>query len=127
MITGIAAGRFVVVQGGLAFNSPITKSYSHGSHLSGSVMYDLNEQCLKVYDGITWVNLNSSYATVELDNEAVVLLEWAREKRQEEIERNLLSETHPTIKILMDQIKEKEEQIRLVQTLVKNEFKPGTN
>jgi hypothetical protein len=41
----------------------------------------------------------------------------------EEAERNKLAETSPAIKDLMNQIKEKEEQIRIVQTLIKEEVK----
>jgi hypothetical protein len=41
----------------------------------------------------------------------------------EEAERNKLAETNPAIKDLMNQIKEKEEQIKIVQTLIKEEEK----
>jgi hypothetical protein len=46
---------------------------------------------------------------------------------QEEVERERLAETNPTIKDLMNQLKEKEEQLRIVQTLIKEEEKVGTN
>jgi hypothetical protein len=39
----------------------------------------------------------------------------------EEAERNKLAETNPTIKDLMNQIKDKEEQINIVQKLIKTE------
>jgi hypothetical protein len=42
---------------------------------------------------------------------------------QEEAERERLAETNPTIRDLMDQIKQKEEQLRIVQTLIKEEEK----
>ena len=41
----------------------------------------------------------------------------------EEAERNKLAETNPTIKDLVNQIREKEEQIKIVLSLIKEEVK----
>jgi hypothetical protein len=65
----------------------------------------------------------SNTASVDLSGEAVSLLEWARKKRNEELELARLAETNPTIKDLMDQIKQKQEQLSIVQTLIKEEVK----
>jgi len=51
------------------------------------------------------------------------LLEWARKKRNEELELERLAQTSPAIKDLITQIEEKEEQIRVVQALIKEEVK----
>jgi hypothetical protein len=76
-----------------------------------------------VYDGSTWIILSAHHANINLSDEAVSLLEWARKKRNEELERERLAETSPAIKDLVNQIKDKEEQIKIVQTLLKEEVK----
>ena len=64
-----------------------------------------------------------SNVTVDLSGEATSLLEWARKKRNEELERERLAETNPTIRDLMEQLKQKEEQLSIVQALIKEEVK----
>jgi hypothetical protein len=89
----------------------------------GNMRYNPNSQNIEVYDGSTWIILSAHHATINLNDEAVSLLEWARKKRNEEFEIKQLAETNPAIKDLVAQIKEKEEQIRVVQTLIKEEVK----
>jgi len=89
----------------------------------GNMRYNPNSQNIEVYDGTTWIILSAHHATINLNDEAVSLLEWARKKRNEEFEIKQLAETNPAIKDLVTQIKEKEEQIRVVQTLIKEEVK----
>ena len=76
---------------------------------------------LQVFDGHTWVVMNTSYTTVGLTPDAEAILDWARKKRDEEIEIDLLAAANPTIKNLLEQIKEKEDQIQMVMTLIKKE------
>jgi hypothetical protein len=89
----------------------------------GNMRYNPNSQNIEVYDGNTWIILSAHHANINLNDEAVSLLEWARKKRNEELEMERLAETNSTIKDLVTQIKEKEEQIRIVQTLIKEEIK----
>ena len=76
---------------------------------------------LQVFDGSGWQFMNTSYSTVGLTGEAESLLDWARKKRDEEMERDLLAATNPTIKDLLEQIREKEDQIKMVMNLIKKE------
>ena len=89
----------------------------------GNMRYNPNSQNIEVYDGSTWIILSAHHATINLSDETISLLEWARKKRNEEFEIKQLAETNPAIKDLVTQIKEKEEQIRVVQTLIKEEVK----
>ncbi len=127
MIKQINTGTGLIVTGS-GSNPYIAKNYSsNATHMVGSVMYDLDMQCFRIYDGSMWQNYNLSYPTIEFDVETRSLLEWAKKKRKEEIERDMLTQTNPTIKNLINQIKEKEEQILMVQKLVKEEEKVETN
>ena len=76
---------------------------------------------MQVFDGTTWVVMNTSYSSVGLTPDAESLLDWARQKRQEELELEVLANSNPTIKDLMETIKQKQEQISIVKALIKKE------
>jgi hypothetical protein len=91
--------------------------------ITGMVAYDGISQTMKVFDGTNWLTLGGGVANIHLTENAVSILKWAEQKMLAEAERNKLAETNPAIKDLMDQIKDKEEQISIVQSLVKEEVK----
>ena len=89
---------------------------------SSAGMMRYNGSSIEVYDGSCWLTLGMGYANVELDTEVLSLLEWARKKRGEEMILEQLAETNPTIKDLVNQIKDKQEQLKIVQTLIQKEI-----
>ena len=118
MIKGIAPiGKYTVVSAGNTsvpyINQNINNPIQGMIRISGSD--------LQVFDGSTWMTVNTSYASIGLSSDAESLLDWARKKRDEEMELAALAETNPTIKDLLDTIKQKEEQIQIVRTLIKQE------
>jgi hypothetical protein len=118
MLQGInTSGRYIQVSGGTS-SSHVSKNYNSNGYMTGDMRYDLDSQCMKVFDGSSWQTLTSSYATIELTYEAESLLNWARQKRDEERLLEKQAQEHPTIKNLVDQIKDKQEQIKMVQTLL---------
>ena len=54
---------------------------------------------LQVFDGSSWQNIQSSYATVRLDPNTERLLDYVRKQQQEEMELKALisSHSHPAI------------------------------
>jgi hypothetical protein len=112
---------FITVSGGNP-GSTYIGNYSNAAGV-GNMRYNPNNQNIEVYDGSTWIILSAHHANISLSDETVRLLEWAKKKMLEEAERNKLAETNPAIKDLMEQIKEKQEQIHIVQTLLKEEVK----
>ena len=118
MIKGIVSnGKYTVVSSGTT-NVPYI-SYNSNNPIQGMIRISGND--MQVFDGASWIVMNSSYATVGLTGEAESLLDWARKKRDEEMERDFLAVTNPTIKDLLEQIKEKEDQIQMVMNLIKKE------
>lgn len=112
---------FLTVTGGSTGSTYMT---NYGSSLGvGNMRYNSNSNNIEVYDGVSWISMITSPVSVGLDHEAVSLLEWARKKRNEELELERLAQTSPAIKDLVDQVKEKQEQIKIVQTLLKEEVK----
>jgi len=91
--------------------------------ITGMIAYDGPSQTLKVYDGNSWLTIGGGSANINLSPDAIRILHWAEQKMLEEAERNKLAETNPTIRDLMDQIKQKEEQLSIVLSLIKEEVK----
>jgi hypothetical protein len=119
MIDHVYGGEFLAVTS----NKGSTPFINNSNPITGTVAYDSNSQTLKVYDGHSFLTLGGGVANIHLTQNAINILKWAEQKMLEEAERNKLAETTPAIKDLMDQIKYKEEQIRVVQTLIKEEEK----
>jgi hypothetical protein len=116
MIKGLTGTSGVTISGGFTALPYITPNANNP--IQG--MIRINNSELEVFNGTSWQILNTSYATVSLDPDAQAILEWARKKRDEEIEIDLLSAANPTIKNLLEQIKEKEDQLQMVMTLIKS-------
>ena len=113
---------FLTVSGGNP-GSTYIGNYSTNAPGVGNMRYNPNSQNIEVYDGSSWIILSAHHANINLSDEAVSLLQWARKKRDEELDIERLAQTSPVIKDLVNQIKDKEEQIKVVQTLLKEEVK----
>ena len=96
---------------------------SNTQPMIGMLSYDNNSQSMKVFNGTDWMTIGGGSATVNLNPNAISILKWAEQKMREEYELKTLAEKHPSIKDLVNQIKEKEEQLKVVQTLLKEEVK----
>lgn len=124
MLNGInTSGRYLTVTGGTS-STYVSKSYNSNAKMVGDMMYDCDSQCIKVFDGSNWQSLIGSHATVELTYEAQSLLDWARKKKDEEMLLDKQAQENPAIKDLVDQIKLKQEQVKMIQTLLNS---PGDN
>ena len=107
---------FLTVSGGNP-GSTYIGNYSNAPGV-GNMRYNPSSQNIEVYDGSTWIILSAHHANINLSDEAVSLLQWAKKKMLKEAERNQLAETNPAIKDLISQIQQKEEQINMIQTLL---------
>lgn len=112
MIKSLSVGRGLTVAGGI--NSPTYINMSKPS--AGMMRYNGNNT--EVYDGSSWIIMQSSHAVIEFDADTLSLIDWARKKREEERVLEKLAQEHSSIKDLVDQINQKKEQIKMVQILV---------
>ena len=120
MINGISVtGRYMVAHGGYGGGTYINGSV--GAQGVGNMRYNTSSQKLEVFDGVTWIMLNTTTPTVGLSGEAESLLDWARKKREEEEELERLANENVAIQDLLNQIDEKKHQIKMVQSLIKQE------
>jgi len=119
------AGRYVMVNGGFPATTYINTSSGYMN--VGDVRFNTNMQMLEVYDGNRWVEMNTSHASVGLTPEAEMALDWAIKKKNEDMVLENLAKSNPTIADLINQKKELDDKIKMVQTLMKEEVKVGTN
>jgi len=116
MIKGITqSGRYFQVSGG----SPITPYIPPGGQSAGTVRYNTNMHNVEVYDGQNWQQLSTGYANVGLTHEAESLLDWARKKRDEEIQLESLAKDHPAINLALDNLKKAKTQLDAIIILSK--------
>jgi len=122
MIKGImSSGRYITVTN--TSSSTYINGYS-GLQGVGNMRYNTSSQNMEVFDGNNWVMLSMAIPSIGLNSEAESLLDWARKKRDEELELQSLAQEHPSIKDLVNDIENKKDQIKMIRTLIKS---PGHN
>jgi hypothetical protein len=118
MIKNIYPGSVdVTISGGVSSMPYINSTYSG----AGMVKFDPASQSFQVNDGHSWINIPNDTVTIDLSYESKKALEWARKKHREELELEELAKTNPAINDLVNQIKEKQNQLEMVKTLLKQQ------
>jgi hypothetical protein len=119
MLKGLnTGGRYLEVVGGTA-STHVGRNYNTSAHHQGQMMYDLDSQCIKVFDGSSWIVLAGSYATVNLSYEAQSLLDWAQFKREEERKLEKLIEEYPHLEDAHQSLKTEQEKFEMLVMLSK--------
>jgi short-subunit dehydrogenase involved in D-alanine esterification of teichoic acids len=114
--------RYLNIQGGNPSCLPtIYNNTTTGTHsFAGSIRFNISTQSLEIFDGIIWQQWHNSTATVNLTPEAEGILNWAKDKMQEEAKLEQLAKENSTVNDLLQQIKEKQGQLKVVTTLIKS-------
>lgn len=120
-----SSGRYVMVTGGYPVTTYINNSM--GAQGVGNVRYNSASQNFEVYDGFNWIMLSSGFASVGLTPDAETILDWAKNKMFEEAQLEKLAQTNPAIADLVEQKKSLEHKIKVIQVLIREEEKVGTN
>jgi hypothetical protein len=82
-------------------------------------MMRINGTEMEVFNGSSWLMLSTSYATVGLDQDVLDIVQWARKKRDQELEYERMAKEHPAVQHAINAIKRAEEQLDLVVKLSK--------
>jgi hypothetical protein len=92
MIKGLASlGKYTVVQSGNATMPYVNPNANNP--MTG--MLRINGTDVEVFNGSSWMLVNSSYASMGLSLEAEELLDWAKAKRAEEQQLDELCKKYP--------------------------------
>ncbi len=117
MIKGITqSGRYTTVSNGNA--STYVNSYS-GQQGVGNMRFNTSTQNMEVFDGNNWVMLNMSYASVGLTPDAESLLDWAKEKRNEELAWESLAKDNQAVKIALENLNKARQQLDVTAKLAR--------
>jgi len=116
MIKGISTnGKYMYAHGGETASTYVN-NYS-GLQGVGNMRFNTVAQAIEVYDGNNWIQLGMSVATVGLNREAESLLDWAREKRDEELAWKSLAKDNEAVKIALDNVEKAKQQLKITATL----------
>ena len=98
MIKGVIGGSGINVQGGHTSFPYVPQNSSNP--IQG--MLRMNGQDIQVFDGSSWINVGSSFSTVELNGETQAILQWAREERDKQAKRQQLIKDNPALQKAME-------------------------
>jgi hypothetical protein len=102
MIKGLTqSGKYTVVTGGNTSMPYVNQNANNP--IQGMIRIWGND--MQVFDGSSWLNMSTSYASVGLTQEADELLDWARKKRQEEVNLKMRMAEHPGLKDAYEKFK----------------------
>ena len=115
MIKGIMGDSNIVVAGG---NTPVPYvSTNPDNPMQGMIrVYGTDVQ---VYNGSSWVNMNTSYATVSLGQRAQEAVEWAQHKMQEERELELIKARYPQLAGAIEEVEQAKKALGTLIALTK--------
>ncbi len=119
------SGRYIMVNGGFPATTYINPN--HGAMNVGDLRYNTSRQHFELYDGNSWIQLSESHASVGLTPDAENAIDWAIRKQREDADLESLAKSNETIADLLNQKKELDDKIKMVQILTKEEVKVGTN
>lgn len=111
MIRNITGGVGITVTGSV-YNTPYIDTTRPSS---GMVRYIGGN--LEVYDGSSWLPLQSSYPTIELDGLTTEAVRWAQRKMIEEERMLELATKHPTVADALAARQRAEEAVRIAVAL----------
>jgi len=109
-------GRYVQVSGGTS--STYVNGYS-GAQGVGNMRYNTSNQRMEVFDGSNWQQLNLGSVSVGLNGEAESLLDWARERRNEEMMWQNLAKDNKAVKIALDNLEQARRQLDITSKLAR--------
>lgn len=114
MIKGIMSGAGINVQG--SSSSFPYVPMNNNNPIQGMVR--VNGQDLQVFDGSSWITMGGSYATVELNGDTQAILQWAREQRDRQLDRERRIQNNPALKKAYEAIERAEANYEILDKIV---------
>ena len=108
----VSAGNTALPYVGPNINNPMTG------------MIRINNTELEVFNGTSWQQIPSSYATVSLDQEILDVIQWARAQRTMAMNRLTLAQNNPALMKALVKLKKAEDDFELLSKFVEHD-EPG--
>jgi hypothetical protein len=118
MIKGLTGTCGVTVSGGntaLPYVGPNANNPMTG-------MLRINNTDIEVFNGNSWQQLSTSYATVSLDQDTQDLLQWARAQRTMAMNRLTLAQNNPALLKALEAVKRAEDNFEILSKFVENDL-----
>lgn len=84
-------------------------------------MLRINNTDLEVFNGNTWQQLSTSYATASLDQEILDVIQWARAQRTMALNRMTLAQNNPALMKALEAVKRAEDNFELLAKFVEHD------
>ena len=81
-------------------------------------MLRINNTDIEVFNGNSWQQLATSYATVSLDQEILDVIQWARTQRTMAMNRLTLAQNNPALLKALEAVKRAEDNFELLAKFV---------
>lgn len=111
MIRNITGGAGIIVSD-CSYSAPYIDNTSIST---GIVRYNAGN--IEVYDGSSWVIMQSSYPTIELDPETQEILRWAQNQMVKEERMKALADKHPAVADAVASRERADEAVRIAVAL----------
>ena len=111
MIRNITGGYGIQVTGS-AYSAPYIDTSRPSA---GMVRY--NNGNIEVYDGGSWLIMQSSYPSIALDHETREILQWAQNQMVEQERMKALAQTHPAVADALAARERADEAVRIAVAL----------
>ena len=108
-------GKYTQVIGGSASTYVTAQAGSQGV---GNLRFNTSQQRLEVYDGMTWLELNTPHASVGLNGAAEEAIDWVQRQMAEEKRLEVLAKEHPAVADAMEAVRQAQERVKIVAALV---------
>ena len=108
-------GKYIQVIGGSASTCVTAQGGSQGV---GNLRFNTSQQRLEVYDGMTWLELNTPHASVGLNGAAEEAIDWVQQQMAEEKRLEVLAKEYPVVKDAMEAVRQAQERVKIVAALV---------
>ena len=118
MIKGLMGNSGVMVNGGNT-SVPYVNQNSNNP-IQGMIRIWGND--MQVYDGSSWLNMSTSYATVGLDVETQEILQWAKAQRQIALNKMERAQKNPALMKALEAIKRAEDNFDILDKIVGNDI-----
>jgi len=118
MIKGLMGTTGINVSGG----NTALPYVGHNPNNPMTGMIRINNTELEVFNGTSWQQLPSSYATVSLDQEILDVIQWARTQRTMALNRMHLAQNNPALMKVLTRIKKAEDDFELLAKFVENDL-----
>jgi len=112
------SGKYIQVIGGSASTYVTAQAGSQGV---GNLRFNTSQQRLEVYDGLTWLELNTPHASVGLNGAAEEAIDWVQRQMAEEKRLAALAKEHPAVADALAAVDKAKEQVKIVAALVETE------